>query len=163
MGIYIYSLRAKTVSITVPGAGKVKANLYSYSYKHYSMWKGDYGYNSYQLTAENAKRNAENAFAAPRSGFVVMGDLSRGLEGDAVYRDVTAAQYWDTDKFPGTLIGWLRKVGKGYTVADRTEWSKGTKALRGETWVPIRTRMIMIDGKPTYQSEDIEPEAQLGA
>jgi len=163
MGIYIYSLRAKTVAITVPSGEKVRANLYSYSYKHYSMWKGDYGYNSYQLTAENAKRNAENAFAAPRSGFIILGDPSRGLEGDAVYADVTAAQWWDTDKFPGTLIGWLRKAGKGWTVADRTEWSKGTKALRGETWVPIRTRSVMIDGRATYQSEDIEPESQLGA
>lgn len=163
MGIYIYSLRAKTVTITVPAVGKVKANLYSYSYKHYSMWKGDYGYNSYQLTAENAKRNAENAFAAPRSDYVILGDLSRGLEGDAVYRDVTAAQWWDTDKFPGTLIGWLRKAGKGWIVADRTEWSTGTKTLRDGVWVPIRTRSILIDGKYQYQSEDIEEAPQAGA
>jgi hypothetical protein len=162
MGIYIYSLRAKTVALVVPSGEKVRANLYSYAYRYTSMWKGDYGYNSHQLTVENTKRNADNAFAAPRSGFVIMGDMEQGLEGCSVYTDVTASTYYDTDKFPGTLIGWVRKEGKRLTVADRTEWSKGTKALRGEVWVPIRTRSILIDGKYKYESEDIEPESQLG-
>jgi hypothetical protein len=158
MGIYIYTMRAKTVPLVLPFGQKVEANLYSYAYRYSSMWKGDYGYRGYTLTEANAKRNAENVFSSARSGPVIMGDIKTGLEGCSVYVDVTAGLWYDTDKFPGTLIGWTKKLGRGYVVADRTEWSKGTKALRGETWVPIRTRSIMIDGKATYQSEDISSE-----
>jgi len=163
MGVYIYSIRAKTVALTMPSGEKVRANLYSYAYRLTSYWKGDPGYNSYKLTERNTERNADSVFSSPRSGVIIMGDLKDGLEGHGVYRDVTASQWWDTEAFPGTLIGWVQKAGKGYAVSDRTEWSKGTKSLRGDVWVPVRTRSVMVDGKATYQSEDLPQEAQLGA
>lgn len=150
MGVYIYSLRAKTVALTMPSGSVVRANLYSYAYRMTSYWRGDRGYNSYNLTVENTKRNADNAFAQPRSGVVIVGEMERGLEGLCVYNEVTASQWWDTDKFPGTLIGWVEKVGKRYKVSDRTGWSEG-KTMRGETWVPYRSRCVMVDGKATRE------------
>jgi hypothetical protein len=124
------------------------------------MWKGDYGYNSYHLTERNTERHAENVFGVrPSVPYVIIGDIKQGLDGSSVYANVTKPVWYDTDKFPGTLIGWVRKVGKSYQLADRTEWSKGTKSLRGDVWVPVRTRSVMIDGKAVYQSEDIETEA----
>ena len=156
MGVYIYSLRAKTVALTMPSGVKVRANLYSYAYRMTSYWKGDVGYNSYRLTEQNTERNAESAFAQPRSGVVIVGDLKDGLEGDRVYTDVTAARWWDTEKFPGTFAGWVAKVGKSYRVTDRTKWSDCT--VNG---VPMRTRLVMIDGKATYQSVDIGSEADI--
>ena len=158
MGVYIYSIRAKTVPLVMPFGQKVAANLYSYAYRLTSVWPGDYGYRGYKLTETNTSRNADNVFSSPRSGVVIVGDAKSGLEGASVYADVTAGLWYDTDKFPGNLIGWTKKVGKSYVVVDRTEWSKGTKALRGDQWVPIRTRSVMIDGKATYQSEDLAPE-----
>jgi len=164
MGIYIYTMRAKTIPLVMPSGEKVAANLYSYAYRYSSMWRGDYGYKGYTFTAENAARNAERTFSSPRSGVIIMGDVKGGLEGSGVYTDVTAGLWYDTDKFPGTLVGWVRKAGRGYVVADRTEWSKGTKAHRDGVWVPVRTRSVMVDGKATYQSEDLaQEEAQLGA
>lgn len=153
MGVYIYSLRAKTVALTMPSGENVRANLYSYAYRMTSYWKGDRGYNSYNLTVENTKRHADNAFAQPRSGVVIVGDLGDGrkdLEGHSIYTDVTASQWWDTDRFPGTLIGWVALDGKRYKVSDRTPWSEG-KTLRGETWLPYRSRSVMVDGKATRE------------
>lgn len=54
-------------------------------------------------------------------------------------------------------------AGMGLDCRRRTEWSTGTKAHRDGVWVPIRTRSILIDGAYQYQSEDVEPESQLGA
>lgn len=163
MGVYIYSLRAKTVSLIVSGT-KVSAHLYSYAYRYSSMWRGDYGYNSYKLTESNTERNAANVLGpCPSVPYVIVGDLKErgGLDGSTVYADVTKPVWYDTDKFPGTLVGWVRKVGKSYQLSDRTQWSEGTKALRGDEWIPIRTRSIMIDGKATYQSVDIGSEADI--
>jgi hypothetical protein len=165
MGVYIYSIRAKTVQLAVSGT-KVSAHLYSYAYRLTSMWRGDYGYSGYKLTESNTERNALSAFYGNSTiavrktvPYVIVGDLKErgGLEGSSVYADVTAPIWYDTDKFPGTLVGWVRKVGRGYQLADRTEWSEGTKSHRDGVWVPVRTRSIMIDGKATYQSEDIVP------
>ena len=150
MGVYCYSIRAKTIAVTLPDGSKVRANLYSYAYKLSSVWRGDYGYNSYRLTVNNTERNADQVFAKPRSGVIVVGDPERDLEGDAVYTDVTASQWWDTDRFPGALLGWLERDGKGWRVADRTKWSEG-KTLRGEVWLPFKSRSVMVDGKATRE------------
>jgi hypothetical protein len=160
MGVYIYSIRAKTVPVVMPFGQKVEANLYSYAYRLTSVWPGDYGYRGYKLTETNTERNASAVFAKDRSGVVIVGDLKDGLEGHGVYTDVTAGLWYDTERFPGTLIGWVKKVGKSYVVVDRTEWSKGTRELRGEQWVPVRTRSVMVDGVAKYESEDIEPETR---
>lgn len=152
MGVYIYSLRAKTLPLVIDTAGTiVTAHLYSYAYRYTSMWRGDYGYNSYKLTESNTERHADNVMAGQESiPFVIVGDLKDGLEGHSVYANVTKAVWYDTDKFPGTLIGWVRKEGKRYQLTDRTEWSTG-KVQRGDQWVPYRSRSVMVDGKATHE------------
>lgn len=160
MGIYIYSLRAKTVQLDVSGT-KVPVHLYSYAYRYSSMWRGDYGYTGYKLTEANTERHAHNVMGDRTTiPYVIVGDFKDrgGIEGATVYANVTSPVWFDTDKFPGTVAGWVRKVGKGYVLADRTEWQGNTKAHRDGVWVPVRTRSIMIDGKATYQSEDLEPQ-----
>jgi hypothetical protein len=165
MGTYIYSLRAKALPLVVDTAGTiVTAHLYSYAYRYTSMWRGDYGYNSYKLTEANAERNARAVFGDGPMPFVIVGDLKDGLDGHSVYANVTAPLWYDCEKFPGTLIGWVRKVGKRYHLADRTEWSTGVKELRGDRWVPISTRLVMVDGKATQERVDVEGVAtQPGA
>lgn len=156
MGVYVYSLRAKTVALTMPSGEKVRANLYSYSYKLSSYWKGDRGYNSYNLTCENTVRHGDAAFNAPRSGVVIVGDAKDDLDGHSVYTDVTTGVWYDTDRFPGTIVGWVEKVGKSLRVADRTKWSSGQVHDAG-TWKPYRSRQVMVDGKAT--TEQIIEEA----
>lgn len=162
MGVYIYSLRAKTVSLVLATGEKVKANLYSYAYRQSSMWRGDRGYNSYNLTVENTERHANNAFAAERSGVVIVGDLKDGLEGSSVYGNVTASQWWDCEKFPGEFMGWVAKIGKTYTITDRTKWTEGqTKNDENDQWVPTRWRSVFVDGKIQHESVTVGSEADI--
>jgi hypothetical protein len=156
MGIYCYTLRAKTVQLVMPSGAKVAANLMSYAYKLSSMWRGDYGYKSYTFTTENAKRNADNAFASTRSGVVIIGEVKDGLEGASVYEDLTDGVWFDCDGFPGKLVGWVQKAGRGYAVADRTKWCHGS-VHRDGAWVPMRERTVMVDGKATEEMEDLTP------
>src|SRR3954463_12446809 len=110
MGIYIYSIRAKTVPLIVSGI-KTSAHLYSYAYNYRSMWRGDQGYNSYKMTESNTKRNAETVFGIRKSvPFVIVGDTKTGLDQCTVYADVTKPIWCDTEKFPGTVIGWVKKI-----------------------------------------------------
>jgi hypothetical protein len=150
MGVYIYSLRAKTVALTMPSGEKVRANLYSYAYKMTSYWKGDRGYNSYNLMVENTKRHGSNAFDAPRSGVVIVGDAKDDLDGHSVYTNVTTGEWCDVERFPGTLVGWVERVGKSLRVADRTKWSSGQVHDNG-VWKPYRSRSVMVDGKATTE------------
>lgn len=156
MGIYVYSVRAKTINLII-NHEKVSANLYSYAYRYTSMWRGDYGYNSYKMTESNTERNAQNVFGDRQTiPYVIVGDLKTGLDDCSVYANVTKPVHYDTDKFPGTFIGWTKKATDNrYYLCDQTEWTKGSKVFRDNVWVPIRTRSIIIDGVCTYQSEDL--------
>lgn len=150
MGIYVYSLRAKTVTM---GQG-VPVPLYSYAYKLCSMWKGDYGYNAYQMRVANTERHAEKAMGNRTSvPFVIVGEMKDGIEGAFVYADVTSPVWFDCDRFPGRLVGFVQKVGKGYQISDRTEWSKPDtcKVGRDGKWFPVRYRLVMVNGEATRE------------
>lgn len=145
MGVYIYTMRAKTVPLHVLGTGKVRANLYSFAYRHTSYWKGERGYKSYTFMTENAERNANAAFAKYTGGYVIVGDLDDGLlklEGHSVYTNVQEAVYVDTVKLKGTHVGWVGVQGKGLYLAKQTPWAD-CKVLDGDTWKPKRYRSTM--------------------
>jgi hypothetical protein len=159
MGIYIYSLRAKTVQLTVGGAN-VTAHTYKYAYKSSSIWRGDYGYNGYKLTEANTERNAHMAMGTRTVvPYVIIDNDIKGdkLDGATVYANVTSPLWWDCDKFPGDVAGWIKRVGRSYVLTDRTEWSTGTQSYGDGVWVNVRTRGIMIDGKCEYQTENLGP------
>ena len=152
MGIYIYSLRSKTVSLD-----GIKANLYAYAYKQSSIWPGDYGFREYSLVESNTKRHAANVFQSPRTGLVVMGTANPNDDfiDSTVYKDVTKPIWYDCDRFEGTPVGFVARKGKKYTIADRTGWSANGKVFveaRNE-YVPYRSRSIMVDGKIHHQQE----------
>lgn len=147
MGVYIYTLRAKTVSLGVLGMGKVRANLLSYAYKYSSYWRGDPGEKSYTFMTENAERNAENAFATYQGGHVIMGDLDDGLlklEGCAVYTDLKEAVYVDTVKLKANHVGWVGVQGKSLYLAKVTPWRNVT-VIQGPILGPQRQRSVMDD------------------
>jgi len=145
MGVYIYTMRTKTLPLNVLGTGTVQANLYSFAYRYTSYWKGDRGYNSYNLMCSNAHRHAHDAFAKDRSGYVIVGDLDDGklkLEGHNVYRNVREAIWTDTERFPGELVGWVGVQGKGLYLAKQTPW-RNVQTLEGDTWIAKRQRSVM--------------------
>ncbi len=155
MGVYIFSIRAKTVALAMPDGVEVRANLYSYAYRMTSYWPGDRGANGYRMTEANTRRNADNVFAAPRSGVVIVGEIKQGRDLDdcSVYTDVTSSQWWDTDRFPGTFVGWAEKVGNKYRVTDHTKWTE-CKSFRDGVWVDCRTRCTFDGVKVTHESVD---------
>lgn len=148
MGVYIYTLRAKTVALHVLGTGTVRANLYCYAYRYTSYWKGDPGEKSYRFRTENAERNARNAFANYTGGHVIIcsdDDLKEGikaLEGRSIYTNVTEPVYVDTVKFPGTHVGWVGVQGKGLHLSKQTPWRQVT-VTQGEILGPQRQRLVM--------------------
>lgn len=167
MGVYVYSLRAKTIALTMPFGEKLHANMFSFAYRLANVWPGDRGYHGYMLTVENTDRNADNEFKNPdRSGVVVVGDYatikSGKLEGHAVYTDVTAATWVDTEKFPGTFIGWIAKAGKGYRVADHTKWSDVlVQSDGGDSWIPMRSRSVLVGNKIEQERVIVGSEEHL--
>jgi len=147
MGVYIYTLRSKTVALGVLGLGKVRANLLSYAYRYTSYWKGDPGERSYSFMVENAERNAHKAFASYQGGYVIMGDLDDGLlklEGHSVYHDLKEAVYVDTVKLKANHVGWVGVQGKSLYLAKQTPWRNVT-VLSGDNPGPVRQRLVMDD------------------
>jgi hypothetical protein len=145
MGVYIYTLRSKTVPLSVLGLGKVRANLLSYAYKYSNYWRGEPGYKSYTFMTENAERNAEKAFANYQGGYVIMGDLDDGLlklEGNSVYTNLQEAVYVDTVKLKANHVGWVGVQGKGLYLSKQTPWRQVT-VLEGPILGPQRQRFVM--------------------
>lgn len=155
MGVYIYTLRSKTVSLGVLGMGKVRANLLSYAYRYTSYWKGDPGEKSYTFMTENAERNAEKAFASYQGGYVIMGDLDDGLlklEGHSVYTDLKEAVYVDTVKLKANHVGWVGVQGKSLYLSKQTPWRQVT-VIQGPILGPQRQRLVMDDlGQVTQET-----------
>lgn len=154
MGVYIYTLRSKTVALGVLGLGTVRANLLSFAYRYTSYWPGDRGYKGYKFMTENAERNAERAFEAYQGGYVIMGDLDDGLlklEGHAVYTDLKEAVYVDTVKLKANHVGWVGVQGKSLYLSKQTPWRNVT-VLSGDIPGPQRQRLVMDDlGRVTQE------------
>jgi hypothetical protein len=145
MGVYIYTLRSKTVSLGVTGLGKVRANLLSYAYRYTSYWKGDPGERSYTFMTENAERNAHAAFAKYQGGYVIMGDLDEGLlklEGSPVYHDLKEAVYVDTVRLKANHVGWVGVQGKSLYLSKQTPW-RNVIVTQGPILGPQRQRLVM--------------------
>jgi hypothetical protein len=154
MGVYIYTLRSKTVALGVLGLGKVRANLLSYAYRHTSYWKGEPGERSYTFMTENAERNAEKAFANYQGGHVIMGDLDDGLlklEGSPIYTDLKEAVYVDTVRLKANHVGWVGVQGKSLFLSKQTPWRQ-TTVIQGPILGPQRQRSVMDDlGRITHE------------
>lgn len=155
MGVYIYTLRSKTVPLSVLGLGKVRANLLSYAYRYTSYWRGDPGERSYRFMTENAERNAHAAFAKYQGGYVIMGDLDDGLlklEGHSVYTNLEEAVYTDTVKLKASHVGWVGVQGKGLYLSKQTPWRQVT-VLEGPILGRQRQRLVMDDlGRVTQEA-----------
>lgn len=120
MGTYVYTLRKKQRSITLPGGEKVKANYYSYAYK--PNWALACNYNTKQ--SENAYgRAAEAAYDAYDGGLVIVADPDdKDLNGRHVYRNVQSPVWYDSYDFPGEAVGFIKQEGRKLTVVSEHRW-----------------------------------------
>ena len=143
MGIYVYTLRKQTAAVAFAD-GVVDANLYAYAYKD---WLSD----SWDPAVErrrnfiraNATRTGDRAWRETPHAAAVVGDKFE--DGVEVYVDLRAPEWVDCNNFPGRVVGWLRLVGRRWTVVDATPWSAwtehGTDGPR-----PIWRRLAIYDG-----------------
>lgn len=154
MGVYIYTLRKRTLPIWVEGE-RIVANLFSYAYKDW--WGFAFGEEERRrnFIRDNAARRAQEAWDSERSGYVVMGDPEYGWEDCAVYRDLQKPLWYDTDKLPATIVGYLHKIGRKWVVTPESSWQPFKRMVDGE-WVPHERRFVIRDGQA---HEELKPAA----
>jgi len=108
MGVYVYTMRAKSTDIEIDGS-KVKANLLSYAFKPY--WCGEQSASFSRILTR-----AENFWAEHETPDVyVIGDK---FENGAYVRKgwpKYKASCYDTN-WPGEHIGYLKRVGRKWTI-----------------------------------------------
>ena len=146
MGVYIYSLRKRTVNILVDGE-KTKANLFSFSYKEH--WSFAFGREQArrEFITNNTERTGQAAFDSPRSGYVVIGDADYDHHGATVYANVTQGTWVDTLPFPGTAVGFLHKEGKNLVMRDHSPWERHNIIKENGETSPEEWRFVLADGK----------------
>ena len=109
MGVYVYTMRATKRNVEIDGT-KVEANLLSFAFKPYWSSEQPPLFNRILTRAENFwdARQTPNVF--------VVGDkFEDGCEVRKNWPDGRGSCY-DTPKFPGEHLGYLKKVGRTWKV-----------------------------------------------
>jgi len=109
MGVYVYTLRAKKANVRI-GNETVKANLLAFAYKPYYGGEQPAQFDRQLTRAENFWDKRET----PQ--FVIVGDkIENGCEVRGEWPTGLAVCY-DTPDYPGEHVGYLKKVGRTWTV-----------------------------------------------
>ena len=129
MGNYLYTMRKATRVIHMPEGGlseivgRIVCNTYEFAYRSSIEYRilFDAEKRRRDFIVGNAHRTGSEAFEADGSGFVVCG-TEHGMSGCSVYADVTSGLWYDCDRFPGRLVGWLHKEGRKWVVRPYGHW-----------------------------------------
>lgn len=155
MGIYVYTLRKRALNLhhdSPNGLSRAVCNFFSYAYKEWSSYAWDDRVERRrQFIRDNAGRAAERAWDETSHELVVIAD-EKPQDGDAVYKDPQRPVWYDTDGFPGQLVGFLQKRGGQWHLVDATPWQMmlfgGSDGRCSERrWVRHR----VIDGKSVQE------------
>jgi hypothetical protein len=128
MGMYVYTMRKRTVKIELPTGEIVDANLMLCDFRANtrSVFKKP---SVEDKRREDRLKKAEQIAAAPRSGYVVESyGVSKDKNGRIdyseakVYDNVTSGVWCDSHPFPGRLIGLLKKHKGRWQVVDESEF-----------------------------------------
>jgi len=149
MGVYTYTLRAKTQSVELPGGEIVDANIMAYlcrSNDHDTMFKypGDYGYKEAILLNAQIER-AKDRFYGKGPVFIIHEDAKQGFE---VYRAESAekaAVWYDCDSMTRT---------EGVTIVGRL----GPRVRRGRR--VVWTIMTEVEAQALDQAEKEKRQAE---
>ena len=117
MGVYVYTMRATKGTVNIKGI-KEQANLLSYAFKPRWGYEQPAVFNQILTRAENfwAKRETPNVF--------VLGDkFENGCEVRTGWPKGSASCY--DDQLPGEHVGFLKKIGRSWTVVDTEEQCNG--------------------------------------
>jgi hypothetical protein len=139
MGINIYTLRSRTVSVVMPSGATVEANLFSYAYRLIFFYEDPCFLSkdekrrarSYKAMTARAAALANKAMRSARSGLIVLGDADK-LAGSTVHEGPTESLWYDCDKpVFGPILGFLRKNGRKWAVSLESEW-RSTEVLQSD-------------------------------
>lgn len=161
MGIYVYTARAtKTAATTYDRNGN--ASRVSVSHVKYAARSSDWdGYylrlgeqNRHAARIQRREELAEEAVNQSSGLFVICGgEKDKPFPGAPVFR---AAEGWrgvwfDCDRTPGDVVGFLHREGRGWTIKSYSPWSEGHLRASADRashqWVLVETRQYLKDGE----------------
>jgi hypothetical protein len=138
MGVYVYTVRARSIKIAYDGQ-VFDANLMMFAsrmmHDGFGCFSSDDERKRYQLYLNRLDR-AEATAKNLRSGYVVLAhDDADGkpiYNGASVYRGMDRGVWYDTDAIAGELVGYLVKRGRHWTVVSTHDWIEEGKRIHGE-------------------------------
>lgn len=149
MGTYVYTLRKRTLNLHHDGPDgetSTPANFMSYAYKEWLSSSWDTQTEARRnFIRDSAQRTAENAWHETDHALVVMAD-EKAQDGDAVYADLQRPLWYDTDRLPARLVGYLQKRGGRWYLVDAGKWEP-RHYNTGKRWGRYRA----IDGKAVLE------------
>lgn len=155
MGTYTYLLRKKTIPVEINGA-RYDAHCFSYNNRSSDEEEPVFLSND-SPTAKRRRKSikrkftiAENVFNNENfTGTVILCDDGDHPAGKPVYVNVSKHFWYDTEEFPGKLVGWIEdkpRGPKGFYLTDETPWSGCWKTAIGEEGLPVEfERRSVVD------------------
>lgn len=146
MGVYVYTLRAKTAKVELNG-NPVKVNLFLYLCKSRSLDVPFLG-EPWEVRRVNLRRAGltRASRVTPVSGLVLLGydeETKKVTHGADVFDlDRTGTYLWyDCNAFPGRRVGWVHVKGKRLVVKNYSPWTTWDTMDHGK----IDTRQVLAD------------------
>lgn len=145
MGTYFYSLAKRNINATLPSGEEVTVFNFPYRFKPGGSWRSE---QAQEKVMQVHERTAKNVIESnPRwSGYVSL-DASDGFRYSYVYKLNDEAWSWyDSNPFPGKLVGFLDKYEKRWIVRNQgiiPSTSNGTTSVIHERgWRTLGGRTI---------------------
>jgi len=140
MGVYVNTMRAKTRQIDLQGK-KVKANIFLYLCRLSSLDTPILATSREERRARLYQNHVDKAGdLTPASGVAILAykDGTIHYDGAEVITNLKSNVWYDCDRLPGDLAGWIHVEGKKLVVKTHTKWSPYGKRQR---------RLVLKDGK----------------
>jgi len=137
MGIYLYTMRKERRVADFNGES---VTVWAYKYARKVAGSVFRKTPPWEVRQDNAALDAFYQYEKNGKGLV-----ATGFEpGEPVYREATRAVWYDTDKFPGELIGFIHADGRGrLTVKEFSPWELVQPLNEQSLW----RREKAVDGK----------------
>ena len=150
MGVYRFLHRAPTRLIKI-GDEVVEAHCFSYSYREPGTFSSAACNRRISVKEAAAERSWENR----KSDYAITCDVDGSALNHSVYRNVRRGFWWDTDEFPGELVGFVGSRGGNsgpLPVVYATGWESCTSSGPGgiddpaTPHLPAKRRNIVMPG-----------------
>lgn len=158
MGIYLYTMRKETRVADFNGE-RVTVRAFRFARKVVgSIFRNT---TAWEVRQDNAAIEAFAQYIKNGKGLVAT-ELDAGAP---VYCDATKAVWYDTDKFPGELIGFLHKDSRGrLSVKEAGPWEKFTPFVAEPHWRRERATgdgKFIVEKQPYVEGKEPLPDEAI--